>query len=247
MERWIGKFELAIEIDEMDSKEAQVLSMYLSESAFDVYNNLSYSDKQDAAAIKSGLRKAFGMKRIDAWRAAISKKNCVGESLDVAGEEIKKWFKIVCEGGSATDYITGMILLDCLPIRIREQVSLMVGNDLAYSDVLSAAKRIWPGKVENSMCVCAGFNFQQNTDNVERNTTNFPRRFPPPRCIGCKRLGHLKRDCKTVCYRCHQVGHVSRDCSAVSLNSAEGTTITNTVVPQSDLNTLQQQPRSQQH
>ena len=245
MERWIGKFELAIDIDEMGSKEAQVLSMHLSDDAFDVFNNLSVSDKKDAAAIKSALRNAFGLKRIDAWRAAISKKICVGESLDVAGEEIKKFFKIACEGGSAADYITGMILLDCLPTRIREQVSLMVGNDLTYSDVLSAAKRIWPGKVENS--VCAGFNSPQNTGNVERNTMNSSRRFPPPRCIGCKRLGHLKRDCKTVCYRCHQVGHVSRDCSAVSLNCAEGTTITNTVVPQSDFNTLQQQPRPQQH
>ena len=251
VERWIGKFELAIDIDGKKDKEAQILCMFLNDSAYDVYNNLSDEDKQDAAAIKGALRNAFGLRRIDAWKAALSKRVCIGESLDVAGDEIKKFFKIVCEGGDASDYVPGVLLLDSLPVNIREQVVLQIGNDVTYSNVLSAAKKIWPGKVESGACI-GGLNaqigyHQRNIPSPRKidprriedasNSAEFPRRSTLPRCSGCKRVGHVRRDCKTLCYKCHQIGHVIRDCtSAVSLNGSEGATSTESVVPQSAQN-----------
>lgn len=248
VERWIGKFELAIEIDGKEDKEAQVLCMFLADSAYDVYSNLSDADKRDAAAIKAALRNAFGLRRIDAWRVVLGKKICIGESLDVAGEEIRKNFKIVCEGGSAAEYIPGVLLLSSLPVNIREQVVLQIGNELTYSNVLGAAKKIWPGRTDNS--VCAGLNFQPKAFEMsDCNASNFPRRSPPPRCSGCKRIGHIKRDCNTVCYKCKQIGHTSRNCcsSAVPLNGVEGTTPAESVVPHSEQSLLQPRLLHQQH
>ena len=92
VERWLGKFDLAIKIDGKEDVEAQVLCMFLNESAFDVYNNLPLEARQDAVAIKATLRNAFGMRRIDAWKTALGRKIHIGESLDVAGDKIKKIF-----------------------------------------------------------------------------------------------------------------------------------------------------------
>ena len=45
--------------------------------------------KQDAQAINTALRNAFGMSQIAAWRIALSKKACMGESLDAPGEQMR--------------------------------------------------------------------------------------------------------------------------------------------------------------
>lgn len=252
VERWIGKFELAIELDGKEDKESQILCMFLSDAAYDVFNNLSENEKGDASAIKGALRNAFGLRRIDAWRAALSKKIHVGDSLDVAGDEIKKFFKVVCEGGAACDYVTGVILLDSLPTNIREQVMLQIGNDLHYSNVLHTAKKIWPTRSESG--ACAGFQAQSTQNNsgglnsgsfkrgeIIPNSSDAQKRFLP-RCIGCKRIGHIRRDCRTVCHKCNQIGHVARDCAAaVPLNLVQGATA-NPAVPHQTLDSLQQRP-----
>ena len=63
VERWIDRFELAVEIDELSSREEQVLAMLLTNEAYDVWKNLSAADKKDPSAIKQALRKTFGLSR----------------------------------------------------------------------------------------------------------------------------------------------------------------------------------------
>ena len=230
MERWIGKFELAIEIDEKEDKEAQVLCMFLDDAAYDVYNNLPPMHRQDATAIKAALRNAFGMRRIDAWKAALGKRVHVGEPLDVAGDEIKKYYSIICQGSNAADLIPGVLLLDSLPVNIREQVTFQVGNDLTYLNVLEAAKKIWPSRTESG--ACAGLRMEVKRSTTEDiHETKIPRRLPPPRCVSCKRIGHIRQNCRTICFKCNEIGHISKNCTAVPLNGVEGATLKSTVVP----------------
>ena len=154
VERWIDRFELAVEIDGV-VKEAQVLSMYLSEAAYDVWKNLPEKEKGDAKMIKAALRRTFGIKRADAWKMLLTKSIVEGEPLEVAGDQIRNFFKISCDGGDPVECVTGLVLLNALPTKIQDQIKLQIGNDLTYTNVLSAAQKIWPSMAESS--VLAGF------------------------------------------------------------------------------------------
>ena len=94
VERWIDRFELAIEIDGLDigekNKEAQVLSMLLDGAAYDTWKNMPEPARKDAAKIKSVLRATFGLRLLDAWREALSTKIHMGDSVDVMAENIRK-------------------------------------------------------------------------------------------------------------------------------------------------------------
>ena len=116
VERWIDRFELAVKIDDLKKREAQVLSMHLSGAAYDTWKNLRSDQKEDATEIKTALRNAYGLRRSDAWHSALSTKAVMGESLDVVGEKIRKLVRVASSGANdSMSYISGLILLDSLP------------------------------------------------------------------------------------------------------------------------------------
>ena len=156
VERWIDMFELAIEIDELKTKEAVLLSMHLTGLAYDTWKNLSGADKKDATAIKKALRSAFGMRRLDAWRAAQKKKLLIGDSIDALGEQISRCLSVSVAGGNTIEYVKGLTLLEALPTNIRDQVLLHLGEDLTYAKVLQTAKRICPQPATVEMSACGG-------------------------------------------------------------------------------------------
>ena len=45
-------------------------------------------------------------------------------------DAVKKYLKIVCEGGPTAEYFTEVFLLNALPSKIQEQVTLQIGIDL---------------------------------------------------------------------------------------------------------------------
>lgn len=58
--------------------------------------------------IKKALKSAFGLRRVGAWRAALSKQIFAGETLNAVGEQ-KKLLHVSCRGCDAMDYVVGMI------------------------------------------------------------------------------------------------------------------------------------------
>ena len=66
VERWIDRIEMAIEIDEKESKEAVILSMNLSGNAYDTWKGLPDEDKKDAKKIKQALRRVYGLRSTNA-------------------------------------------------------------------------------------------------------------------------------------------------------------------------------------
>ena len=218
VERWIDTFELAVNIDNLKDKEAQYLSMFLSGLAYDTWKNLSAGEKKDATAIKSALRNAFGMRRLDAWRAAQSKRVHLGDSVDAIGDQITKCVSVaVAGGGNPLEYVKGLMLLEALPINIRDQVMLFLGNDLSYSEVLRAAKRIFP---QGASVEIGAYGGVKTGNGKSESFQSYQQK--PPRCNGCNRLGHFQKDCRVICHKCGQRGHLKYSCTAVPLNASQG-------------------------
>lgn len=59
VERWIDRFELAVEMDEVFNKEAELLSARLTGPAYVLLKTLSEEEQKDAEAIKKALRDKF--------------------------------------------------------------------------------------------------------------------------------------------------------------------------------------------
>ena len=142
VERWIDRFELAIEIDGLDGKEAQILSMSLEGAAYDAWKNMHEEDRKNAAKIKTVLRATFGLRRLDAWREALSTKVFIGDCIDVIAEKIRKLVVTSCEDKNPLNRVSGLILLEALPVNVQEKVRMHIGDDVSYENVLSASKKI---------------------------------------------------------------------------------------------------------
>lgn len=210
VERWIDRFQLAVEIDEKTDKEAQLLSLYLTGPAYDTWKGLAESEKKDARKIKDALRTVYGLRRQDAWHEALSRKIAIGENVDVAGEEISKNLNVAVKGDDPLEYVKGLILLDALPKNIREQVMMNIGDDSKYSHVLQATKKVWPHSKE-----------VENFGLIGRTDAN-PGQQKVVKCFCCNRFGHSRKECRIHCFRCGKQGHRVSQCTAVPLNGMSG-------------------------
>jgi len=216
IERWIHRFELAVELDDKEDMESKLLTMKLSGPAFDTWNGLREEDKENATEIKNALRKIYGMRRMEAWRKATSATLLHGENLDVFGEQIKKCLRVAIGKESPVETIAAFLFLDGLTPQIREQVSLQIGDEVTYVGVLEQTKRIWP----SSDKIGGVSTLQKNTQNIDRAHTTAQKIV---RCFCCNREGHVRRNCSVRCFQCGRQGHKKSECSAVRLNLDPGT------------------------
>ena len=91
--------------------------MLLSGLAYDTWKNLTVEKKKeikDADAIKTALRNAFRMSRLDAWRQVQSKKVHVGDSIDAIGDKISMCINVAVAGSDPLEYVKEFILLEAL-------------------------------------------------------------------------------------------------------------------------------------
>ena len=164
----------------------------------------------------------LGLRRVDAWRRALAKGLYLGESVDVVADEIKKLVTISRRDLDPIEGISGLILLNALPSTVRDQVTMRLGEQTSFSNVLTAAKRVWPSSSARRS-TCAGFagsnEIEGNRMSCHDQLSNLKRSWPTqrqgsaieqmptgskvirnvdrpaPRCYGCNRLGHFKRNC----------------------------------------------------
>lgn len=250
VERWIDRFELAIELDELSDKEANILSMHLGEAAYDAWKNLPKDKRLDAEEVKEMLRSTFGLRKRDAWQGALGKKVHVGDQVDVVADQIKKLVTTSCRGvDDPIEGISGLILLDALPSNVRDLVTMRLGERITYTYVLTVAKRVWPSN--SSLSACGGISVTSVTEG--RQTEPSPNKSSTGttgiRCNCCKRLGHIRRDCPVECYTCGQRGHMRFECarftrSTVPLNEQVGAT--SGTGPEAVPNAREEPVRSQQ-
>ena len=130
VERWIDRFELAAEVDDVQNKEAALLSVSLDGPAYDTWKGLDESDRRNAEAIKQALRRAFGLRRLDAWRALLTRNWRCEEPVDSQVEQVKRWIDVATAGGDPRSSMGGLVLLEMLPSRMREQVAQQLGDNL---------------------------------------------------------------------------------------------------------------------
>ena len=95
VERWIDRFEFAIEVDGLMEKEVSCLVMLLDGPVYDTWKGLSLDQQRNAKEIKSELRRVFGLGRFDAWLLLGQKKILPGDRLDVSAAEINQLIRTV--------------------------------------------------------------------------------------------------------------------------------------------------------
>ena len=232
VERWIDRLELAAELDGTSDREAQLMAMLLDGPAYDMWHGLSAVDKRNAAAIKRALRNAFGLRRLDAWRAVCASRPHPGESLDAHAEQLRRWLATATAGGDSRDRACALVLMNSLPADVQTKVAMQLGDDLSLAAVLETAKSAFSSSegafsmaAAQEVCDCRRRTAKNMRDDAESEVVAAVER--PARRSGA---GMQRRQAETStstlspgksgqeakrCYGCGVTGHLRKHCTAV--------------------------------
>lgn len=220
VERFIDRFEFAVDVDEVASaKQASVLVMHLNGAAYDVWKGIPETDKKNVAKIKEVLRNTYGVRRSAAWRAMTAYRINAGQQLDSACEELHKWAKIVTAGKNPAATLTAVAFVEALPGHIAQRVRVLCGQSATKEEVVAAAKDVWDdaefevtAAVQNRPMGRGFMNTQRRTSQRNVSPSSRTSGKETRRCFGCGMVGHLRRACTAVCARCGGKQHVEGFC-----------------------------------
>lgn len=202
---WLNKVELIAKLRKLTELET-VIPLFLENAAFQVYNELSDSDKADVNAIKSALIDAFALNSFQAYERFTKRVWC-DEPVDVFVTDLRKLARLA---GVLSDRLLLNAFIVGLPAVVsRELRAVTKIESLALSEVVSRARSLMAELVERPISLGAAGRDEPRVDRP---------RAGIGQAIRCFRCGgpHLMRACPSkgrfTCWTCGQEGHISKNC-----------------------------------
>lgn len=229
IEQWLDRFDVAIELTTgetdkttREASAAKLLPLFLTGSAYSTWKGLSPTEKMDMTAIKSALRRVYGMTKSAAWKELKSLKLLPGDPVDVLADEAGRLLRIIVNDNSPPEEIVALAVIDALPSIVGDQVRMQHGETMNLRMVVNSAKALLCGADHQLITSMAAVSTRDRTPNGEMSLSNSSK-GKEVRCYGCGRFGHIRRDCPTKCHKCGETGHLQRNCRTSSVeNSGNG-------------------------
>ena len=222
---WFRRYELYVELyvhrgDEkveelpkvLSSLNAKYLPFYLSGRVLATYEQLSDADKLSYEVVKGKLLTAYRMNGATAY-GRFTSSSFGGGSVDMHIAELRGLLDLIPGMSAMTPQDRdGLVLeqfLRGLPPSISRELRLVcvdpTTGQVALEKVLERA-RLLPELAQ-------GFADNPREMGVPPVIGAVPKKKLGPRCFGCGKVGHIRRDCQEVCFKCNEKGHRAKDCS----------------------------------
>lgn len=223
---WIAKLELVAELQKIGDK-LKFVPLFLSGSAFAVYQQLAEDVKKDYAKLKAALSTAFSSNAFMAYEELQGRALADGESVDVYLADLRRLVGLV--GQQNSDPILRCAFVVGLPAEVSVQLkSLANVDDMPLSDIVSKARAMIATRSVSSLLGCAAA--PQSVAGTRAK-----------QCFNCKGLGHFARDCPSPrrssheaqrpprrCFKCNSLDHLANKCPQGSGNGKGGVSASDT-------------------
>ena len=199
LEQWFDRFEEAIDIisgkrrkrTEKDAEISQLMPIFLEDRAYGTWKLLTSAEKKDLDAVKAALRRVFGLSKLAAWQKLKTLRFLPGDSIDLLANEINDLLRAAIGIDEPPDELVAHHVVDALPVRLAEPVTMLHGEDMNLTAIISSVKSLTSGR--------------PHVEELGAAAKLRPQRIPPNRRVGearfngqcwaCQRWGHTRRNC----------------------------------------------------
>ncbi len=228
IEQWLDRLAVAVELTSLKTSQAErteemvkMLPLFLEDSAYATWKQLSEEERSDFEIVKRELRRVYGKSKSAAWQELKALQLLPGDSVDVLADEAKKLLGVVIGGDTPHEELVSVAVIDALPPHVADQVRMQHGETMDLSKVVSCAKSLLTDQNDtsrNHFTVAYAASKPGQTDQPIKKAGSFDTTSKPTgrRCYGCHRIGHLRRNCSTTCFQCGRKGHLKSECRAAS-------------------------------